>query len=250
MKKYTPVFGPQELFDGAANCDEYLVAVQHSVGQKTKVSFYPSLVEAFNYVTDFPPRGVVFHRAAMRKIEEVPDSQLVTDGMPSFYVGSSGACTHKMAESDIPVWCNDVDDTCTAMGFINDCLRLTRKPKRWTIADQKAGRLPEVGSLVMLVDIETKNNIFEFAGVCAGSKRFAVKDITDGLLYFYSEEMIAPIETPDEKAERLRSEWINKAYVDFHRLGCELEVLQKEQIKQIYDALLSGELTMPGKVDE
>lgn len=59
-----------------------------------------------------------------------------------------------------------------------------------------------------------------------------------------------PIETPEEKAERLRSEWINKAYVDFHRLGCELEVLQKEQIKQIYDALLSGELTMPGKVDE
>ena len=85
MKKYTPVFGPQELFDGAANCDEYLVAVQHSVGQKTKVSFYPSLVEAFNYVVDFPPRGVVFHRAAMRRIEEGPDSQLVTDGMPSFY---------------------------------------------------------------------------------------------------------------------------------------------------------------------
>ena len=141
MKKITPVFGPQELFNGAANCDEYLVAVQHSVGQKTKVSFYPSLVEAFNYVVDFPPRGVVFHRAAMRKIEEVPDSQLVTDGMPSFYVGSSGACTHKMAESDIPVWCNDVDDTCTAMGFINDCLRLTRKPKLWTVEDQKASRL-------------------------------------------------------------------------------------------------------------
>ena len=72
MKKYIPVFGPQELFDGAENCDEYLVAVQHSVGQKTKVSFYPSLVEAFNYVTDFPPRGVVFHRAAMRRIEETP----------------------------------------------------------------------------------------------------------------------------------------------------------------------------------
>ncbi len=60
--------------------------------------------------------------------------------------------------------------------------------------------------------------------------------------------MLAP--APEEKAERLRNEWVSKAYVDFHRLGCELEVLQKEQIKQIYDALLSGELTMPGKVDE
>lgn len=41
MKKYIPVFGPQELFDGAENCDEYLVAVQHSVGQKMLI---PTLI--------------------------------------------------------------------------------------------------------------------------------------------------------------------------------------------------------------
>ena len=243
MKKITPVFGPQELFNGAANCDEYLVAVQHSVGQKTKVSFYPSLVEAFNYVVDFPPRGVVFHRAAMRKIEEVPDSQLVTDGMPSFYVGSSGACTHKMAESDIPVWCNDVDDTCTAMGFINDCLRLTRKPNRWTIADQKAGRLPEVGAKCRQGH---KDEI-----VVAVTEKFVVTECQDMSVCTTRKDVFMrsynPIETPEEKERRARKEWIARAYVDFRRLGCELEVLQKEQIKLIYDALLSGDLPAPGK---
>jgi len=115
------------------------------------------------------------------------------------------------------------------------------------VEDQKAGLLPDIGSLIM--EVESQYG-FEFVGVCAGSKRFAVKDVLDGLIYFYNKDVISPIETPEEKAQRLRSEWINKAYVDFHRLGCELEVLQKEQIKQIYDALLSGELTMPGKVDE
>ena len=58
-------------------------------------------------------------------------------------------------------------------------------------------------------------------------------------------ELFEPIETPAEKAQRLRSEWIKKAYVDYKRLGCELEILQLDQIGNIYDALLSGELQAP-----
>ena len=73
--------------------------------------------------------------------------------------------------------------------IIHAMRRIIKEPKCWTLEDKKAGRLPEVGSLVMAAEVETKNNIFEFAGVCAGSKRFAVKDIDDGLLYFYSKEM-------------------------------------------------------------
>lgn len=230
MKKYIPVFGPQELFDGAANCDEYLVAVQHSVGQKTKVSFYPSLAEAFNYVVDFPPRGVVFHRAAMRRIEEGPDSQLVTDGMPSFYVGSSGACTHKMAESDIPVWCNDVDDTCTAMGFINDCLRLTRKPKRWTVEDQKTGRLPPVGS-VFTHRNETLTCLFIDADGEIWAHDINNRIVTPSLRNCY------PLETPEEKERLARKEWCNRA-------------MDYSTIQELYDAMLSGELSTPSKDGE
>ncbi len=122
--------------------------------------------------------------------------------------------------------------------------RIIQEPKRWTVEDQKAGRLPEVGSEVIL------RTTGEIATINAANKNMVCLTFSDGGFSPFNVERIDPIESPEEKAERLRNEWVNKAYVDFHRLGCELEVLQKEQIKQIYDALLSGELTMPGKVDE
>ena len=122
--------------------------------------------------------------------------------------------------------------------------RIIAEPKRWTVEDQKAGRLPDVGCMVMVTSVD------ECASVAAINNDAVCVVFYDGEFTTLHKSGISPLETPEEKAERLRSEWINKAYVDFHRLGCELEVLQKEQIKQIYDALLSGELTMPGKVDE
>ena len=127
--------------------------------------------------------------------------------------------------------------------------RIIRTPT-WTAADKKAGRLPEVGSLVMVEEVEAENNIFEFAGVCAGSKRFAVKDIADGLLYFYSKEMIVPIETPEEKAARLREEWCSDALGSASILSGMKEYELKRlggYVGNIYDALLSGELPVPGK---
>lgn len=179
MKKITPVFGPQELFNGAANCDEYLVAVQHSVGQKTKVSFYPSLVEAFNYVVDFPPRGVVFHRAAMRKIEEVPE------------------------------------------------------PKRWTIEDQKAGRLPEVGAEVMCMD-DSRHN---FVGESIHAEHWALCHGKTKKVFHIPATAVRPVETDTERQQRLKEEWCHSALKlinDELTDACDAAV--------IYDALLSGEL--------
>ena len=121
--------------------------------------------------------------------------------------------------------------------------RIISEPKRWTVEDQKAGLLPDVGCEYIGRDVL-------LTCVLVDKNRDVWGKSKDNLMHCHNYLGIIPIESPEEKAERLRSEWINKAYVDFHRLGCELEVLQKEQIKQIYDALLSGELTMPGKVDE
>lgn len=189
MKKYIPVFGPQELFDGAENCDEYFVAVQHSVGQKTKVSFYPSLVEAFNYVTDFPPRGVVFHRAAMRRIEEM------------------------------------------------------QEPKRWTWEDKKAGRLPEVGAEVIRVDHEDEG--CNVTGVVIATWRCIENNtlsqvclkLKDGSLFLVDlYEELKPIETPEEKASRLKDEWCKSAAKQLKNL----EYISA--LTSIYDAMLSGEL--------
>ena len=121
--------------------------------------------------------------------------------------------------------------------------RIIAEPKRWTVEDQRAGRLPDVGYEYIGRDVLLTCVFVDKNRVVWGKSK-------DNLMYCHDYSEIKPIETPEEKAQRLRSEWINKAYVDFHRLGCELEVLQKEQIKQIYDALLSGELTMPNKDGE
>ena len=129
--------------------------------------------------------------------------------------------------------------------------RIIPEPKRWTVKDQKAGMLPEVGSKAVSVRGFCVVDILAVRNGCVVACNSDVIDSRPCVFTIdYFLELYKPIETPEEKEQRLRSEWINKAYVDFHRLGCELEVLQKEQIKQIYDALLSGELTMPGKVDE
>ena len=158
---------------------------------------------------------------------------------------------HKVENGKIMVWNFSEKywaESHTNTITISAMRRIIAEPKRWTAEDQKAGRLPEVGSLVMVEEVETKNNIFEFAGVCAGSKRFAVKDIADGFLYFYSKEMVAPIESPQEKAARLRKEWCSDALS-----SCSiLSGMQKYELKRlgvyiegIYDALLSGDIPVP-----
>ena len=127
--------------------------------------------------------------------------------------------------------------------------RIIKEPKRWTAEDQKAGRLPDVGCLV----VSKTGKVSEVATIKNGYFVLFECGKSNGPLTMHGDllmKQFKPIESPEEKAKRLRSEWISKAYVDFHRLGCELEVLQKEQVKVIYDALLSGELTMPSKDGE
>ena len=121
--------------------------------------------------------------------------------------------------------------------------RIIRAPT-WSVADQKAGKLPPVGSRYMGEDGQELTCVLIDAF-------YDVWGANDDLTVFvWGPSRISPIETPEEKAARLRSEWISKAYVDFHRLGCELEALQKEQIKVIYDAMLSGDLPVPVKGGE
>ena len=83
--------------------------------------------------------------------------------------------------------------------------RIIKEPKQWTWEDKKAGRLPDVGSLIM--EVESQDS-FEFVGVNAGSNRWACKDACDGLLYFFKSHEMSPIETPEEKAARLEDEFV------------------------------------------
>ena len=115
--------------------------------------------------------------------------------------------------------------------------RIIRTPI-WTVEDQKAGKLPEVGA--KLIYTETWD-AFEFVGVIAGSMRWACKDFQDGFLYFFEQSEMSPIETPEEKAARLREEWCRKCTSQFYPRG------SKGFPEMIYDALLSGDLPVPVK---
>ena len=123
--------------------------------------------------------------------------------------------------------------------------RIIRTPT-WTKADQKAGKLPEVGAFYDAEGCRVKHlgvgaagyeDIFHFeypSGACGCSNKLFIK----------------PIESPEEKAARLRVEWCKKAigcapissemqHYEMKRLG--------EYIGNIYDALLSGDLPVPVK---
>ena len=142
--------------------------------------------------------------------------------------------------------------------------RIIQEPKRWTVEDQKAGRLPEVGCIVEYFN----NNEHDATEVTAQwrngdeleilrhqnkNKAFVVFNARTERSSDLIVQCMKPIETPEEKAARLREEWCIKALS-----SCSiLSGMQKYELKRlggyiedIYDALLSGELTMPSKDGE
>ena len=122
--------------------------------------------------------------------------------------------------------------------------RIIEEPKRWTVADQKAGKLPEVGCNVF--DEKNENEVV----VRAINTRQVCLESPDGFIYLLPPDDIKPIETTEEKAKRLREEWCIKALS-----SCSiLSGMQKYELKRlggyiedIYDALLSGDLPVPSK---
>ena len=112
----------------------------------------------------------------------------------------------------------------------NSMRRVIRVPV-WSKADQLAGKLPEVGAKVCYLGIEyevlaTDKNSVCFLGI-------------DKELYIASKSSCKPIETPEERAMRVREEWC----VNAAKLLKNLEY--SSTLTSIYDALLSGELKMP-----
>lgn len=173
-------------------------------------------------------------------------SQLEIDGVPSFYIGMYGVCTHRMGLLDIPIWCKNPE---AAINFINNYSQQKPKPKRWTVEDQKAGRLPEVGNHLLI-----EGNLAEFIGLSHASNSWCFRRL-DGEwgIQTANKDWFSPIETPEEKAQRLREEWRIKALSSASILSGMQEYELKRlggYIGDIYDALLSGELPMPGKDGE
>ncbi len=116
--------------------------------------------------------------------------------------------------------------------------RIIREPKRWTVEDQKAGLLPEVGCSVYS-DLDKQPATV----LCVDNESDIWFQCESGRVRCTDSYEISPIETPEEKAERLRSEWINEA----------INAVRKTDVngyESIYDALLSGALSVPTKGGE
>ncbi len=125
-------------------------------------------------------------------------------------------------------------------------MRRIIKTPVWTVADQKAGRLPEVGAKCHYC-----NDASASKTIIAVTKTHIVVDsettISPNVLphdYFF--QYYKPIETPSERAQRLREEWKNNV-IEIHHGKRRKMSTSTFLLDDIYDALLSGELPMPNK---
>lgn len=121
----------------------------------------------------------------------------------------------------------------------NAMRRIIQEPKRWTMEDKKAGRLPEVGCVVMV----SPNCTATVTAVDNIQKVVSVQCENQALDILAIHEML-PIESPEEKAARLRDEWCRKCTSQFYPMG------SNGFPEMIHDALLSGELPVPKKGGE
>ena len=115
--------------------------------------------------------------------------------------------------------------------------RIITEPKRWTWEDQKAGRLPEVGWAVTTYD--TKRYVF--VGESCHENQWSLRDAESGKVYHTPITWVLPLETPEEKAARLKECWGARAAELFARAD------DGAAFDFIYDAILSGELPVPVK---
>ena len=123
--------------------------------------------------------------------------------------------------------------------------RIIAEPKRWTVEDQKAGMLPEVGWMVMVTSVD------ECASVAAINNDAVCVVFHDGEFTTLHKSGISPIETPEEKAERLEDEFVNELMKDSQVIYTSSEQLAmcRKTARAAYRKL-SGALSVPTKGGE
>ena len=126
--------------------------------------------------------------------------------------------------------------------------RIIRTPT-WTVADQKAGRLPEVGCRVLYARNGLNGEIVSIDDSDDDDVELCLR-FKDKSLLVCKMNLVKPIESPEEKAARLRDEWVEKAVgatpvyeIATHGYSTQLRI----DISSIYDAMISGDLPVPVK---
>ena len=161
------------------------------------------------------------------------DAEAVGGGKPLqdalvFYEFSDGEFQYKY-EAEIDDWmvstCNQPQSVIKAMR------RIIKDHKRWTWEDKKAGLLPEVGAELIHKTI----GICYFVGVGLAENACWALKLQSGLIYIAAKSWCSPIETPAEKAQRLRSEWVKHA-IDLYMSSPKNHVAS---MGDVYEAMLS-----------
>ena len=113
--------------------------------------------------------------------------------------------------------------------------RIIRTPT-WTVADQKAGKLPPVGSRYLGKDGQEMTCVL----IDAFYDVWGVNE--DLTMFVWGRSGISPIESPEEKAARVREEWCESALKIINH-----KFIDARGPMAIYDALLTGDLPVPVK---
>ena len=127
--------------------------------------------------------------------------------------------------------------------------RIIKEPKRWTWEDKKAGVLPEVGCRVLYARNGLNGEIVSIDDSDVDDVELCLR-FKDKSLLVCKMNLVKPIESPEEKAARLRHEWVEKAVgatpvyeIATHGYSTQLRI----DISSIYDAMISGDLPVPVK---
>lgn len=114
--------------------------------------------------------------------------------------------------------------------------RIIPEPKRWTVADQKAGRLPEVGA-----EYNFDGCIVEHLGNgAAGYQNIFYFKYPSGACGNAYGRSVKPIETPEEKAQREEDEFV-KSEMENTTLSMEWSCIYERGLRAAYRKLKGGE---------
>ena len=178
------------------------------------------------------------------KYEAVFGDQSLFDGAEPdvFLVETDGVYKtfHKETSGKVTIWTRNGCDLAMR--------RIIRTPT-WTVADQKAGKLPEVGCRVDFCHkLNTNWRTGEIKYIDDQVAVIKEDAIDRPFIYEVDRVEFKPIETPEELSQRLREEWCSNALDSASILSGMREYELKRlggYIGNIYDALLSGDLPVP-----
>ena len=122
--------------------------------------------------------------------------------------------------------------------------RIIRTPT-WSVADQKAGKLPEVSCRVNFCHKLNANwRTGEIKYIDDQVVVIKTDDVARPFVYEVDRVEFNPIESPEEKSARLREEWKNNV-IEIHQGKRRKMSTSTFLLDDIYDALLSGKLAAP-----